>query len=310
MIVAAGLGLTEFPFSGPRAFWRWVDLCEAGGVDSLWQSDRLVSRIPMLECMSLMAALAGRTRRLKFGMNVVAVGLREPLLLARQCATIDLLSEGRLLPGYGVGSPHSPDWDALGVPSAGRGRRADEALEILSRLLAGERLTFEGEFFTCRDAWLDPRPVQSNLPFWFGGSGRKSVERTARLGSGWIGGRETPPEAAAVVTRIQSAAAALGRRIPDDHFGASFFYRFGSGEDPVVARHLESAARRTPGRDPRDNLVVGDAAAMQARIAEYVAGGVTKFVLRPLGADDDDVMAQTRLFVERLLPEIHAMNRR
>lgn len=107
MTVGVGLGLMEFPFSHVREYWRWVDLCEAGGVDSIWQTDRLLSREPMLECMSVMAALAGRTRRLKFGMNVVSLALRDPVLLAKQCATIDILSEGRLLPAFGIGSPRA-----------------------------------------------------------------------------------------------------------------------------------------------------------------------------------------------------------
>ena len=108
MSVAIGLGFTEFPFAGASDYWRWVDLCEAGGVDSLWQTDRLISRQPILECMAVMAALAGRTRRLRFGMNVVSLALRDPVLLAKQCATIDVLSEGRLLPAFGIGSPLGP----------------------------------------------------------------------------------------------------------------------------------------------------------------------------------------------------------
>ena len=79
-------------------FWRWVDLCEAGGIDSIWQTDRIVSRQPILECMTALAAIAGRTRRIKFGVNVVSLALRDPVLLAKQCATIDVLSQGRLLP--------------------------------------------------------------------------------------------------------------------------------------------------------------------------------------------------------------------
>src|ERR1700743_2120045 len=67
--VAIGIGVMEFPFSGADAYWRWVDLCEAGGIDSIWQTDRLVSPTPFLECMSVMAALAGRPPRLKFGVN-------------------------------------------------------------------------------------------------------------------------------------------------------------------------------------------------------------------------------------------------
>ena len=83
MTVAVGLGLMEFPFKGAQGYWRWVDLAEAGGADSIWQTDRLLSAQPMLECMTAMAALAGRTRRLKFGMNVVSLALRDPVLLAK-----------------------------------------------------------------------------------------------------------------------------------------------------------------------------------------------------------------------------------
>src|ERR1700721_2280404 len=95
--VAVGLGLMEFPFSGASAYWRWVDMIEAGGVDSLWQTDRLVSPAPFLECMSVMAALASRTRRLKFGVNVLSLAMRDAVLVARQAATHHYLSDGRLL---------------------------------------------------------------------------------------------------------------------------------------------------------------------------------------------------------------------
>src|SRR5262245_16378989 len=79
--VAVGLGWMDFPFDGAGSYWRWVDMCEAGGVDWLWQTDRLLSREPMLECMTAMAAQAGRTRRIKFGMNVVSLALRDPVLV-------------------------------------------------------------------------------------------------------------------------------------------------------------------------------------------------------------------------------------
>ena len=105
----------EFPFSSTDGFWRWVDLCEAGGIDSIWQTDRIVSRQPILECMTALAAIAGRTRRIKFGVNVVSLALRDPVLLAKQCATIDVLSQGRLLPGFGIGSPQGPEWQTLHI---------------------------------------------------------------------------------------------------------------------------------------------------------------------------------------------------
>jgi alkanesulfonate monooxygenase SsuD/methylene tetrahydromethanopterin reductase-like flavin-dependent oxidoreductase (luciferase family) len=84
MSIALGLGLMEFPFPDADAYWRWVDLCEEGGVDSLWQTDRILSSEPILEPLSAMAALAGRTRRIKFGVNVVSLALRDPVLVVKQ----------------------------------------------------------------------------------------------------------------------------------------------------------------------------------------------------------------------------------
>ena len=107
MKVRLGLGVATNPFSSARAFFRFVDLCEQSAVDSLWQTDRLASKQPFLEAMSAMAALAGATERLKFGMNAVVVSLRDPLLLAKQCATIDYLSDGRLLPVFGEGDHYT-----------------------------------------------------------------------------------------------------------------------------------------------------------------------------------------------------------
>ena len=146
--IAVGLGIMEFPFDTVAAFWRWVDLCEGGGIDSIWQTDRLISRVPILESMSALAAIAGRTRRIKFGVNVVSVAMREPVLLAKQCATIDMLSGGRLLPGFGIGSPRGAEWQAMHLDTTTRGRKTDEALEIIGRLWAGEKLDLRGKTFS------------------------------------------------------------------------------------------------------------------------------------------------------------------
>jgi probable F420-dependent oxidoreductase len=307
MRVAAGLGLFDFPFSGARAFWRWVDLCEAGGVDSLWQSDRLVVASPMLECMSTMAALAGATRRIKFGMNVASVALREPVLLARQCATIDMLSEGRLLPAFGIGSPHSEDWRGTGTSPRGRGARTDEALDLIAALWRGERVTHHGRFFTVEDAVISPLPVQKRLPLWIGGASDAAVRRTARIGSGWMGGRETPREAGRVVRAVRAAAAGLGRRVPEDHYGVGVYFRLGTARDAVVRTEVERLRVRFPDRDPEGSVVAGGPEVLLARLREYVAVGITKFVLRPVARGDDDVMDQTRRLIETVLPEVSTM---
>lgn len=304
MKVALGLGLMDYPFASAAGFWRWVDLCEQAGADSLWQTDRLVSRTPILESMSVMAALAGRTRRLKFGMNVVSLALREPLLLAKQCATIDVLSEGRLLPAFGVGSPQGPEWAAMAIDTATRGRRTDEALEIITRLWREERVDFAGRHHTLRGAAISPRPAQAELPLWIGGASDAAVRRTARWGTGWQAGSETPAECAAILARVRIAAAAAGRTIDEDHYGAGFYFWLGSPED--AAPRAAAEALRARGRDPDRVLVAGDAEAIETRIAAYVAAGVTKFICRPLGTGDEVPLAQTRLLLEQLLPRVAA----
>jgi hypothetical protein len=200
--IAVGVGIMEYPFQTVDGFWRWVDLCEQGGLDSIWQTDRLVSRTPFLECMTMLAAVAGRTRRIKFGVNVVSVAMREPVLLAKQCATVDVLSAGRLLPGFGIGSPRGGEWAAMHLDSTTRGRKTDEALEIISRLWAGESLTFEGRHFRLTDASIAPVPVQPDLPMWIGGSSDAAIRRTAKLGTGWQAGAETPEAVGAVIAGI------------------------------------------------------------------------------------------------------------
>ena len=134
MTVGLGLGTSRFPFDAARDYFRWIEHCEEAGVNSIWQTDRLVTNESMLECMSAMAVIAGHTERIRFGMNVASIALRDPLLTARQCATIDFLSDGRLLPAFGLGSAFSRDYVATGTPTKRRGKKADEALELLARL--------------------------------------------------------------------------------------------------------------------------------------------------------------------------------
>ena len=159
MGVGIGLGCAEFPFSGAAAYWRWIDMCEAGGVDSIWQTDRIVGHQPFLESMTTMAALAGRTRRIRFGMNVVSLAFRDPVLLAKQCATIDMLSDGRLLPAFGIGSPLAPEWEALGMDTKTHGRKTDECLDIIRRLWREDSVDFCGAFYRLKGVTIAPKPT-------------------------------------------------------------------------------------------------------------------------------------------------------
>lgn len=303
--IAAGIGLMEYPFETTKGFWRWVDLCEQGGIDSIWQTDRLISKSPILECMTALAAIAGRTRRVKFGVNVVSVAMRDPVLLAKQCATIDVLSEGRLLPGFGIGSPRGPEWTAMNLDPKTRGRTTDEALEIIHRLWAGEALDYDGRHFKLSKASISPLPVQPDLPMWIGGASEAAVRRTAKYGTGWQAGSESPESVGEVISAIKAALVEAGRHIDEDHYGAAFAYRFGSMEEPGIARLMERYKERT-GRDARDHFAFGGADEIMERIAAYVDAGASKFILRPAATGDEEMYQQTKRLVEEVLPRMAA----
>ena len=305
MSVRIGLNIVTYPFTSTKGFWRWVELCEENDIDSLWQTDRLVSTLPFLESMTTMAALAGGTKRLKFGMNVVVVTFRDPLVLAKQCATIDFLSDGRLLPAFGVGGPVAPEWEATGRTTRQRGAIANEALEIMARLWAEERVTYEGAHFQYRDARIEPKPVQQPLPLWIGGISEAAIRRTACLGNGWLGGLQTPETAGQVVAAIKTAAAEEGRAIDEDHYGASFPFYFGPWDAPAVQGSLSLYRREDISWDPPDYFAVGDAGAILSRIRAYMDQGISKFVMRPLGDSESEIMAQTQRLVEEVVPLVH-----
>ena len=306
MSIGVGLGTAEFPFTEVKSFWRWVAMCDDSNVNSLWQTDRMVSRQPFLECMTTMAAIAGATKRIKFGMNVASAGIRDPLILAKQCATIDTLSEGRLLPAFGIGNITAPVWTATGRKTKGRGARTDEALDIIKQLWDGEPLTVMGEFFHYENATISPRPVQKKFPFWIGGSSPAAIRRTARVGTGWLAGLETPSKITTVITAIRAATAEAGRSIDDDHYGAGFPFRFGSWDDDVTKKAVDAYAIRKKG-DPKEYMGIGGAEEIIERACAYIDAGVSKFVLRPLATDDADFLNQTQQLIDKVIPVLEVM---
>ena len=307
MTVGAGIGIANFTFDDGKGFWNWVTLCDNGGIDSIWQSDRIIEKAPNLEVMSVMAALAGGSKKLKFGMNVASMGLRDPVLTAKACATIDVLSGGRLLPAFGVGSALSRDFIATGRDTKGRGKRTEESLQIMSALWREDSVNFEGEYYQLIDATISPKPVQSPMPLWVGGSAPPAIARTARWGTGWQAGIESAAEIKPVIEAIKINAGELGRKIDDDHFGAGFGFRFGKQSDPMVQKYNEVLEKRL-GKDPAAYSAVGGVDEMMAMVEDFHASGAHKFILRPIASGTADMIEQTQMLVEQLLPAINALN--
>jgi probable F420-dependent oxidoreductase len=299
MAVRIGIGLGGFPFESLEGFRRWVDLCEASRIDSIWHSDRVVSRQPALEPLTLLSVVAGATRRLKFGTNAVVLPFRDPITFARQCATLDHLSDGRFLPTVAIGRAEAPEWEATGRSPKGRGARADEALAVITKLWESEGVDFDGEFYALKGATISPRPKQQPLPLWLGGSSPAAIRRTARFGHGWLAPLQTPEEAGVTVEAIRQESRRIGRPIPEDHYGATIPFRIGQPIDrPLPAGRDDPETRRRLERVQ----AMGDAGEVLRRIREFRQVGITKFIAIPIARDSVDVLEQTHLLDSEVLP--------
>jgi probable F420-dependent oxidoreductase len=203
---------------------------EDGGLDSVWVADHVVfplrseSTYPyraggvpfephdgFLEALATMAVLAGATSRISIGTSVLVLPMRNPLLVAKELSTVDVLSGGRTIVAVGAGW-WQEEFAALGVPFRARGRRLDEQIEIVQRLWRDGTLAWDGEFFRFEEVVCEPRPAQpGGPPLWIGGTGPRARERAARLGDGWHGIGARTEEIAAGRREILAAAAEAGR---------------------------------------------------------------------------------------------------
>lgn len=305
--IGVGLGLGGFPFETIEAFRTWLDVCEDSAIDSIWQSDRVVSRDPALEPMTLLSVVAGATRRLKFGTNAIVLPFRDPVTFARQCATLDHLSDGRFLPAVGVGRAEAPEWEATGRSPKGRGTRADEALEVMTRLWSGESVDFEGQHFALKGATISPRPKQQPLPLWLGGASKAAIRRTVRFGHGWLAPLQSPEDAGATVAAIRAESQRIGKPIPDDHYGATILYKLGKRADGD-GNDLDGAGG--PGGPAQAALqariqrvkAIGPPEAFLDRVREFRRNGVTKFIAVPLVRTADEMTEQCRRLATEVLP--------
>ena len=242
------------------------------GFDSLWLSEVLTG--PVLDPVVGLAWAAASNPGVKIGTTMLLPG-RNVLRLAKQLASLDVLSKGRLLVTLVPGLTYAPERDAIGVEPKQRGAVIDEALPLLRRLWAGETVSHEGAVGRFRDVKLSPLPVQQPLEVWLGGTAPAALERCGRLSDGWLPSLCTPEEAAAGRAMIDEAAAKAGRSISPEHFGMSIGYA-SAPIDPATARTM--AARR-----PRAlELTPVGLPALRKLIESFIAVGFSKFVVRPV----------------------------
>jgi probable F420-dependent oxidoreductase len=226
---------------------------ERRDVASLWVSDHVViprhpsghrsggafphpPDRPYLEPVTALTAAALCTTRPRLGASVFILGHRHPVLMAKMLASLDALSEGRLIAGVGVGW-WKEELEVLGIPFAARGRHADECLRIFKALWTADAPAFEGEFFRFADIGFAPRPLQKpHPPIWVGGASPGAFRRVVALGDGWHANARTPAQLREGLVQLRAAAAAAGR--PHETIEVSL--RYGLSDD-VLTRGAQPA---------------------------------------------------------------------
>ncbi len=309
MMIKYRIGIMPGPWptgrDGVAFLWTLCDTLERSEVDSIWLSDRLSSPAPVPEVMTTLAAIAARTARLKFGPSVVVLPYRTPVVAAKEMATVDWLSQGRLFPAVGVGVELPREFDASGVPFAERGRRTDEAIRVMRLLWTQNEVSFQGEFYKLDRVSIFPKPWQTPPPIWIGGKSEAAMRRAARLGDGWIPSLITPDELRAGVQKVQELAAAAGRQVPEDHFGTLISYAITDTDEAALALaqpYIQSG--RVDDATMRQCTAFGSVGRLLEKVEEYVKGGASKFILRPL-CPPDRMLEQLAAVAEHVCPEYH-----
>lgn len=183
-------------------------VAEERGFDSVWVPDHVLQVIgPILDPLIVLAVIAGATRRVRLGVNVLVVPYRQPVVLANEIASLDRLATGRLLLGVGAGW-NDAEFAAVGVPAGERGARTDEALRAMRELWRGGPATFAGRFVRFAEATLGTAPATpAGPPYYVGGYSDAALRRALDLGTAWTGHEDTPER----IVEVRGRLARLGR---------------------------------------------------------------------------------------------------
>jgi probable F420-dependent oxidoreductase len=288
MKVRVGFGLGANAAAGDaEGFAKLVDALDQHRFDSLWLSERIGAPSP--DPVIGLAVAAGRSSRLKLGTSVQVLPGRNPALLAKSWATLDVLSGGRVLPAFGLGVVAPNEQAAFGLTREERAPWFDEVLPLLRRLWTEDSVDHDGPRFHYQGLSVLPKPVQQPPDVWLGGRAPSELRRVGRLGDGWLASFSTPADCETGRPVIEAAAQAAGRAIDDEHYGAMVFYTRGEIPDALAA----AIAARNPGVDPHD-LIQSGVAAVRKACERFVDVGFSKLVLVPFTLPEswDDELAE------------------
>ena len=287
-----------------------ASLAEDAGFDSVWVADHVIfpaiftsrypynetgrfpvnmSQEPLLEPLATMGVLVGATKRVRIGAAVLVMPYRNPVLLGRMLVTLDVLSGGRMLLGAGVGWL-AEEFAALDARDfAARGKVTDEGLEIVRRLCQGGEVSFQGTHYQLDKVISSPGSVQRpHIPILIGGTTRPALERTARLGDGWISTDMPPARLRQKVQTLRDLCAAQGRDFGALSLTHKVFIDIGT------AQHDATGQRR---------IGTGSTAEITEDFHQLVEIGFRNVIVRYRGGDAEQQRIQLRAFIDEVMPK-------
>jgi probable F420-dependent oxidoreductase len=297
----------------PEPERAWLAAVEDLSVDSVWQGGHILPPSGTGEAITRLALMTAWTERVRVGSAVLVLPLYHPVVVAKQVADLDARSGGRITLGVGVGGEFADEFAAVGVPVSERGRRTDEAIDVLRALWAGGPVTHHGAAFHLDDVELRPVTAPEGGIGRRGGppivvSGRKeaAMRRAARRGDGWMPYLVSPDAYARSVTTIRAEAEGRGRDLDGDGFEWLLYLYCSVRADGDRARDdVRSFLGGAYGSKPEvlDRVAPsGTPEEVAERVQAYVDAGARHVVVSP--AAHDDTLGVVRLFAEEVLPRL------
>ncbi|MFK8251338.1 LLM class flavin-dependent oxidoreductase [Ancylobacter terrae] len=296
-----------------RNFTRFPELPDAGalidygvrmeelGFESLWVWDHILlgtdPHFPIIDSLTLLTAVAARTKTIRIGTGVLVLPLRNPVILAKQLASLDLVSNGRLMLGAAVGW-YKREFDAVGIPYERRGKVMDRNLEILTRLWTEDSVTGQWDELNLRNAVMFPKPVQKpHPPILVGGYVDVVLKRAATKGDGWLTYFYTPEGYTEAWAKISAYAEEAGRD-PASLYSLNQLPIYVGPRDvgmPKMTEWLNAEWDLSKGSQSTfDSAIVGTPEECAEQIAAHIATGVKKIVFVPWRYEREQVEALAR----------------
>ena len=280
----------QVPGMGRDDCLEFATRAERLGFDSLWVLDRLVYE--SMAAMPLLSAAAALTSRVRLGTSILLATQHSPLVLAKELATIDRISDGRLIAGLAAGG-RAVDFAAANIPMTERGSRLEETVSIMKQAWSGGAVKHRGKSFAFDVPPVGPTPVQKpHPPIYIGGRSDAAIDRAVRLADGYIPGGSGPAALRQELVRVHDAAARRGRAADSLPCSAVVYFCMGKDTDQALAsvRHyLQTYYGPELKLQPARDTVYGDPECASERLKEFAALSLDTLILVPAICDAGQV---------------------